>query len=201
MDLFQKVKMRIFFEEAKLLIRISVHLNNKLQVKLSNPVPLILIVFSGIFISSCVKKPEYPSEPVIAYKDFIRYGNPSSPDSVEIEITFTDNEGDIGLTQADMHGFFSKGNVCLYETDWDTTGVDHWAVWDNPVTPQVDTTFVYYPVPLVLPEGDPNEPVKGLIFIKRTPFVAIFPRIMYTIYMYDLARHKSNTIETPPIDF
>ncbi len=193
--------MRIFFDEAKFLIRFSVHLINKIPVKLSNPYLLVFIVFSGILISSCVKKPKYPSVPVIAYKDFLRYGNPHNPDSVEIVITFTDNEGDIGLTQADTLGIFKKGNVYMYDSYWDTTGVDHWAVYDPPITPQVDTSFIYYRVPPILPDGDPSEPVKGQIFIKQRPFVKVFDRIKYTIYMYDLAKHKSNTIETPPIDF
>lgn len=56
------------------------------------------VLFSMVLtISSCVKKPVYPSEPVIAYSDFLHYGNFSNPDSVELAFTFTDNEGDEGL--------------------------------------------------------------------------------------------------------
>jgi len=172
-------------------------------LKLSTPYLLILALLGGLFIPSCIKKPEYPSEPAIAYSNFLRYGDPTDPDSVEVVISFTDNEGDIGLTQADTHGIFKNGNVRMYDSYWDTTGaVDQWVLFDDSLaTSQIDTHFLYYRVPPILPEGDPDEPVKGLIFIKQRPFVKIFDRIKYTVYMYDLAKHKSNTIETPPIDF
>lgn len=170
-------------------------------MKIINLSAAFLVLFTGISLISCIKKPVYPSEPVIAYDNFIRYGDPANPDSVEVVISFTDNEGDIGLTQADTFGIFKKGNVCLYESYWDTTGTDHWAVWDNPLTPAIDTSFIYYRVPLILPEEDPTEPVKGLIYVKQRPYVKVFDRVRYTIYMYDLAKHKSNTIDSPPIDF
>ena len=158
---------------------------------------IALVVLLNTLFFSCVKKPIYPSEPVIAYENFLRYGDPSDPDSVEIVIFFTDNEGDIGLDPQSA----PKGNICVYESYWDTTGVGHWAVYDPPLTPQVDTSFNYYFVPLVLSDGDPEEPMKGMIFIKLRPFVKIFDRIKYTIYMTDLAQHKSNTIETASITF
>ncbi len=164
---------------------------------------IVVVVLLGISFFSCVKKPKYPSEPVIAYKDFLRYGNPSDPDSIQIVISFTDNEGDIGLTQPDLQGVLKNGNVCIYDSYWDTLGgTPHWTLVDaNIATAQIDTNFFYFTVPPVLPSEDPSEPVKGLIFIKQRPFIKIFDQIKYTLYMYDLAKHKSNTIETPPITF
>ena len=161
-----------------------------------------------IAFSSCVDKPTYPSEPVIAYEDFIRYGNPSSPDSVEAVFSFTDNEGDIGMRQEDVNGVFSGtdslkfGNFYMIYFYWDTTGSDHWSPYDLDLsTPDIDTLKVYYRVPLVLPDGDPDEPVKGLLYVKQSLFINPYPKIMYKAYMYDMARHKSNVVDTPELNF
>ena len=159
---------------------------------------------AGITLYSCVKKPVYPSEPVIVYSDFIRYGNnPQNPDSVEVVVSFTDNEGDVGLGQADtVPAMFKTGNIWLIYY-YDSTGNGDWSPYDDVPVPigVMDTFKRGYRIPPVLPDGDPDEPVKGLIFVKLSPFVAIHPRIKYEVFMYDKALHKSNTIETPALDF
>ena len=174
---------------------------------------LFFSILAGIVISSCVDKPVYPSEPVIVYKDFLRYGNPSNPDSVEVVVSFTDNEGDIGLYQSDTNGVFGykdslkSGNFWMTYYYWDTTGVDHWFPYDlDSSTIPIDTLFIPYRVPPVLPEGDPDEPVKGLIYVKQKRISGTFPifpdkKIKFVIHMYDLAKHKSNVVETPEFDF
>ena len=168
---------------------------------------LVFPVLAAIALSSCVHKPTYPSKPVIAYKDFLRYGDPSNPDSVELVVSFTDNEGDIGLYQGDTNGVFgyndslNYGNFWMIYYYWDTAGVDHWSPYDPNLLPPFDTIKHYYRVPPVLPEGDPEEPVKGLIYVKQNPFFKIHDKIMYVVYMYDRARHKSDTIHTPSLIF
>lgn len=158
--------------------------------------------------ASCIEKPVYPTEPVIAYKDLIRYGlNPLQPDSVEVVVSFTDNEGDIGLDQADTHSIFKDGNIRLvYYYDSASTGT--WAAWDTSEasTDPFDTLIYFYRVPPVLPEGDPAEPMKGLIYVKLFTkdngiSTIVHDRIKFGVYMFDKAEHKSNVIETPPFDF
>ena len=159
-----------------------------------------------IALYSCVRKPTYPSTPVIAYKDFLLYGNSSNPDSAELVVSFTDNEGDIGLYQADTNGVFGykdslkSGNFWMIYYYWDTSGVDHWAPFD-PGPPPFDTLKIYYRVPPVLPEGDPDEPVKGLIYVKQKKPISLHTKIKYVVYMYDRAKHKSDTIHTPVFTF
>lgn len=154
-------------------------------------------------VASCIKKPTYPSTPVIAYKNFIRYGNPSDPDSVELVVSFTDNEGDIGLAKSDTFGIFKYGNIYMDYLFWDTTGTDHWSYYDTsqPDPVPFDTLKIGYRVPPVLPEGDPAEPMKGLISVKQKPFIKVYDKIMYVVYLYDQAHHRSDTIHTPPILF
>ena len=158
-------------------------------------------MFGGL--ASCIEKPTYPSKPVIAYKDFIRYGiDPSNPDSVDLVVSFTDNEGDIGLEQADTFGMFKYGNIWLeYYYDSANTGI--WAAFDSSIqnTVPFDTFRFGYRIPPVLPEGDPAEPMKGLIYVKQSPFIRVHDRIKYVVYMYDKALQRSDTVHTPPIEF
>ena len=171
-------------------------------MKLSIQYKLLIVVITGITIYSCVKKPTYPSEPVIAYKNFLRYGNPSDPDSVELVVSFTDNEGDIGLDQSDTNGIFKNGNFFMVYFYWDTTGVDHWMPYDSiPWTPQMDTLNFFYRVPPALSPGEKSQPMKGLIYVKQNPFINFFDKIKYEVYMYDNAKHISNRISTPAITF
>ena len=159
------------------------------------------LLFVGLSYASCIKKPSYPSEPVIAYKDFIRYGtDPSNPDSVELVVSFTDNEGDIGLEQADTNGLFKYGNIWLVYF-YDSLGT--WAAYDTSEASVVpfDTFKFAYRIPPVLPSGDPAEPMKGLIYVKQSTFVKVFDKIKYVVYMYDRALHKSDTIHTPALEF
>jgi len=173
----------------------------KLQVKRRILYKLFLVVFAGITIASCIKKPKYRSEPVIEYKDFLRYGDPSDPDSVELVISFTDNEGDIGIEQGDTNNsIFKSGNLFMVYY-YDSNGT--WTAFDpNPAAP-FDTMIIPYRVPVALQEGDDSEPMKGLIYVKQKfPFKwATHTKLMYRVHMYDKALHKSNTIDTPPIEF
>jgi hypothetical protein len=166
---------------------------------------LIFAIFSGIFIYSCVKKPVYPSTPLIGYKDFIRYGPYSNPDSVEVAITFEDEEGDVGLDQSEATGFFRNGNLFLVYY-YDSANTGHFAAWDssnNPLPP-FDTLKIGYRVPRVLPPNDNSEPMKGIIYVKlKKPSIKLpsHKRIKYNIYMYDKAMHKSNTVDSGPLAF
>ncbi|TAL57759.1 MAG: hypothetical protein EPN85_13305 [Bacteroidetes bacterium] len=158
------------------------------------------VILIAMTYAACIEKPIYPSKPVIAYKDFIRYGsNPSEPDSVELVVSFTDNEGDIGLEQADTQGVYKYGNIWLVYY-YDSSGT--WAAFDSSVGTLVFDTFKFaYRVPPVLPEGDPAEPMKGLIYVKQSTFVKVHDTIKYVVYLYDRAGHRSDTIHTPAIKF
>ena len=88
--------------------------------------------------------------------------------------------------------------------------LEQWAAFDytSPPLPPFDTLKIFYRVPPVLNEGEASEPMKGLIYVKQfklqsTNNAPIFPhnKIKFTVYMYDKALHKSNTIDTPTIEF
>ncbi len=161
-----------------------------------------IFILAALAIPSCIEKPVYPSEPVIQYEAFYKYGSkPSDPDSVELVVSFTDNEGDIGLEQSDtIPEFFKNGNIWL-EYYYDSAG--NWAAFDTSFgagTP-FDTFRFAYRVPPVLPAGDPSEPMKGLIYVMQKPFIKVHNKIKYVVYLYDRALHCSDTIHTPAITF
>jgi hypothetical protein len=159
------------------------------------------IVIFMLFAGACIKKPKYPSEPEIAYVDFLRYGNNyNDPDSVELVVSFTDNEGDIGLEQSDTFGIFATGNFWMIYSYYDSL-TNQWSYDWDPATPQVDTFKIGMRVPPVLPDEDDSEPVKGLIFAKQEAPFRMHSKIKYLVYVYDKALHKSNVIETPPLEF
>ena len=160
-----------------------------------------LFVLSLVSISSCVRKPVYPSEPVIEYKNFVRYGKPSDPDSTVLIISFTDNEGDIGLGQADTQGIFKNGNLWMVYL-YDSLKNNIYVPFDSSLTtPKFDTLKIAYRVPVLLPKNNSSEPIKGLIYVKQAPFIKIHDRIKYEIYLYDKALHRSKKIKTLPIEF
>ena len=164
----------------------------------------VVLLFVAVVFYTCVKKPTYPDAPVITYQNFIRYGkNASNPDSAKLVITFTDNEGDIGLDQSDTTGPLfgnGKGNVCMVYF-FDSTGKNNWLPYDvNPQTPQIDSQIVYFRVPLVLKDGEKAQPMKGLIFCRLDqPLSPFYKKFRYDVYMYDKAGNKSNRITTPAI--
>lgn len=164
------------------------------------PFITVSTLLTAFLVGSCVKKPEYPSEPVIEYKDFLFYGPLADPDSVELVISFTDNEGDIGLYDSDTVGLFENGNLVMIYYYWDTAGPgEKWSIYRDPLTN--DTLKFYYRVPLILPDSDKAQPTKGLIFAKQSPFVSPFNKIRFDVYLYDQALHRSNVITTPDIEF
>ena len=173
----------------------------------------IFFVFLAVIIYSCVKKPVYPSTPLIAFSNFIRYGvNHSDPDSVALSITFEDEEGDIGFAQSDTNGIFAKGNFfgILYYDSVPNRNPHIWNLWNlNVGVTQggipFDTAELRYRVPVVLPPNT-TQPMKGIISVSipRGSFKygwLLHQAIYYQVYIYDEARHKSNVISTPVFVF
>ena len=172
---------------------------------------MVLAIIAVGFIYSCVKKPTYPSTPLISYNNVFRYGKQTDPDSIEVAINFQDEEGDVGLDQSDTFGIFKNGNLWLVYY-YDSGNVHptippyYFCAWDsssNPLPP-FDTLKIGYRVPRVLPPNETSQPMKGIIYAKlKKPSIKlpVHRVIMYKIYMYDRAMHKSNTIKTPELIF
>jgi len=139
---------------------------------------------------SCSKPKLYPVEPQISYQGFTLLLNQDSiTEKGVLKFSFTDGDGDIGLTQADT---LPPYDFNLYITYFEK---------QNGVYKKVDlASTLNGRIPILTPEGDVKS-IKG--DIQDTLFInnplSTFDTIKYEIYIVDRALHKSNVIQTPDI--
>lgn len=152
---------------------------------------IIGAVLSVAGAGSCIIAPDYPIEPVIEYKginkNIIDQGRVRD-DSLLIQISFTDGDGDIGDAQ-------NKANIFLIDDR--------------------DGKMVTYSMPLIPQKGVING-VSGTITILHTtlfnvccyyanadpcsiPITFMTDTVTYSLYLEDRAGHVSNTIKLQPI--
>ncbi len=153
----------------------------------------LLWLLSALALGSCVSPPDYPDEPVIVYeglnKQEIRSLSSGIEDSITIQISFTDGDGDIS-------------NI--------TDSVD--VTLEDSRNPGI---FLPVSLPIIPVEGTGNG-ISGDIFIRVTNvgfticcenarFICIpdanFPtdEFFYRIRLRDRAGNLSNVVETEPI--
>ncbi len=163
------------------------------------------LLFPALFIAllgtACLKRTEYPPNPVIAYKDFIKYGN----DSANFIFTFTDGDGDIGLNEADTFGNFAPGQVHYYNfvmTYYYKDANGNFVLFDaDPDTPaKLDTLQFKYRIPDITPRGH-NKVLEGEMRIKlHAPYYGPGHQVFkFEAYIYDRSLQKSNVIVSPEL--
>lgn len=64
------------------------------------------LALGALLLTGCLKTEEFPPEPAILFKSFEQFG-----DSASLTITFTDGDGDIGLSQGDTLAPFHLGGA------------------------------------------------------------------------------------------
>ena len=150
-------------------------------------IAVFILLIVGLTIYSCKKKQKYPNEPIIEYKGFERFGN----DSAHFIISFTDGDGDIGLTQADtaapyLSNFFTK----YYQKK---NGVFIEKVLGFPLN---------FRIP-ILNSGKKSKSLEGEIVIKfSAPFyypTTTKDTILYEVYIVDRALNQSNSVRSDEI--
>ncbi|MCD4791393.1 MAG: hypothetical protein K8R37_15470 [Bacteroidales bacterium] len=156
----------------------------------------ILLIIAGVFYS-CKKMEEYPVIPAIEYENFIKLYN---SDRGVFKISFTDGDGDIGLTQNDtLPPYEYNLFITYYEIHYGDT-VEVILTKYNHETGQYDTLTFNGRIPMLTPEGS-NKSIKGEI--EDTLFIynysSDFDTIMFDAYIVDRALNKSNIIQTPLI--
>lgn len=136
--------------------------------------------------AACLKVDSLPPEPHIEFKSFEVFAN----DSASLTFTFTDGDGDIGLTAADSEPPYDA-NLYLEYFEFDD------GVWTN-----VDLggqPNIAYRVPDLTPTGQ-NQTLEGEISIAMEPFSfthnATADTIKYAVTLKDRALHVSNSVET-----
>jgi hypothetical protein len=150
-----------------------------------------LILFSLLILTfSCVKKPDYPIEPIIKFEDFVQFRK----DSAHFIFSFTDGDGDIGLRPSDTISPFDTGSVYYYNfyMNYFEKQQGEWV--------QIDPTIPFsYRIPYLTPEGR-SKALEGEILV-RIPFIYFdlfspYDTIKYSAFIYDRALHKSNVVES-----
>lgn len=140
----------------------------------------------------CVRPPDFPDEPVIAFKSLskqtMRQSINQFADSSFLTFTFTDGDGDLGDEDND--------SLNVYVTDG-RDGVEKFK----------------YRIPYIEPQGTGNG-IEGEIRVKLNTTCCIYPdgqvpctkstdfptdTLFYEIYIKDRKGNKSNVIQTPMI--
>ncbi|MCT4581491.1 MAG: hypothetical protein N4A35_08755 [Flavobacteriales bacterium] len=165
---------------------------------------VVFIISQLIVLSSCLKVETYPDEPVIEYKSFEVF-----QDSAIVTVSFTDGDGDIGLSTGDTLGDYAPGSFFHYNAyleyyeymngEWVKGTAD--PAGNN--FPTADTIVFTNRLPNITPIGQ-NKALKGDIKLTLEPnyFNPISNHndsIKYKVYIIDRALNISNTIETEVI--
>jgi hypothetical protein len=150
-------------------------------------IALFILLGFVLSITCCKKKDKYPPEPEITFKSFEKFG----ADSAQLIISFTDGDGDIGLTQADTaEPFLFNFYTTYYQKK---NGVFSEKILPIPLN---------FRIPL-LNTGKKSKSLEGDILITfLKPYFApttTSDTIKYKVYIKDRAQNESNRVETNEI--
>ena len=143
----------------------------------------------GVFYS-CKKENVYPIEPAILMATDQVYLNPST-----ITISFTDGDGDVGLTDADTVSPYNEDPINFNKYYYNL--LLYYYVLDDSVWVATELAVpYYYRVPNLTPTGQ-NKSLKGEIEITITLPINRPDSIRFHIELIDRALHSSNILTTP----
>jgi len=157
---------------------------------------IVLFFLVSIMFASCLKREEYPIEPYIEFVDFRKYVNESGiEDKGLLVFSFTDGDGDIGLSPGDTLPPFHREGDYFFNLFIFYHEVQNGAI----VEVELPQPF-HLRLPVITPSGN-NKAIKGEIEVELDIFNPITPfdTILFDFYLVDRALHKSNTVRTPKI--
>jgi hypothetical protein len=151
---------------------------------------LFLVITGFTFLFSCIKKTTYNTVPEIEYKDFYPYVG----DSADIQVKFTDGDGDIGVAEGDSTKTFW---VKYYYKDTVTNKYIGYIppICDKPVCDTLNTGYI-----IKAPSDSyKGKPISGEISVRlqQMRHSKKIKNIKYVIYLFDAKGNKSNALTTP----
>lgn len=162
-------------------------MNTGKGLKIALAAVTVLTVLAG-----CRKEEKFPDEPRIAYARFEQF-----TDSSSLTITFTDGDGDIGLSDTDVNPPFDTGSTFYNNLFLKLEGRRN-GEWE---TPPFDVDLNYR-IPYLTPTGQ-NKTLKGEISVALSNSVLaigqgtggsnIYDAVRFEIKLVDRALHESNT--------
>lgn len=157
---------------------------------------LTFLVLFFLILSSCMKEKEFPVEPRIAFKDFTKVIIPpdSIPQLLILSISFTDGDGDIGLTST------------MTEPPYDyNLFIDIYKMKKGQLEKEVfeDSTVNFNGRIPIVAENPDNKPIEGVIeYNFDYPILRsrlLNDTVAFDISIKDRALHQSNIVRTPLI--
>jgi hypothetical protein len=168
---------------------------NNLKSNMSQHLYLTTFILglSVLSFQACVNPPDYPTEPVLTFKNFSKNGMKQNPskgaDYIDVVLGFTDGDGDLGNVEDG-----AKEDVFVFDTR-------DQVVSDN------------FKVPYVAPQGTGNG-INGEMTLRVYTTCCKYPdgslpcfpsatyktdTLRYKVWIFDRAGHKSNELELPAI--
>lgn len=157
-----------------------------MKSKVFNYLFITALVSAGLY--ACVKKKSYPKVPEIEYQAFYPY----TGDSADIQLKFTDGDGDIGVSENDTTKtlfitYYYKDPVTL-----------KFRAYYSPIFN--DTLRTGYIVRT--PNGSyKGKPISGEISVRLQQYrhSSTVKNVKYVVFLYDKAGNKSNAFTTPEL--
>ena len=154
------------------------------------------IFILAISLNSCKKQEEYPIEPYVEFKSFVKIPNTSGVDMEgNLTIEFTDGDSDIGLNKEDTLPPYNYGSEYYY---------NYYLFYYEKIDGEFVEVELENPFHSRIPYVDTDAPDRG---IKGEIDIKVFfnnlnspnDTIKFSGYIFDRELHKSNTFETPEI--
>lgn len=155
---------------------------------------LVLACSLLVCLQFCVKPPDYPDEPVIAFqslsKNSIRQSSLGA-DSVVITFAYTDGDGDLGFTDTSSSIFIVDGRDSFQKPSYRIPSVGTQGAGNGisgEISIVVPNTCCIYPISSGVPPCDASN------FAPQAT-----DTVFYFIKIQDRSGHMSNEIRTEPI--
>lgn len=158
----------------------------------------VFLFFFFILFSGCLKKVEYPIVPHIEFKKFDIIPNGSSKEA-ELTFSFTDGDGNIGLSQKDTTGINCSDTCLFYYNLFCEYYEKQNGEWIHyPIDWQGGSTPFYYRVSDISPTGQNPSLAGEMIISLPSYFLLTTPgdTCRFEVKLVDRDLNESNTITT-----
>ena len=162
------------------------------QNQFETGIALIFSITLFFAFSSCLRNKDFDEVPIISYHSYFQEG-----DIGKLKISFTDGDGDIGLSQGDTVEPYDITSL-YYHNLFVEYFEKRNGNYELLVFPD-DSLNNYFRVPVITPEGQ-NKSLEGDIEIDIfLDLLTPYDTVMFEVFLVDRALHHSNTIQTPDL--
>lgn len=158
---------------------------------------IFTLSFMLLLLGSCFKSEEFPVIPIISEPEFV-----FSNDSARLSFSFTDGDGDIGLSPEEIQAPYNAESYYYYNLYLDYYEKDDVEGWQRGRDLAGDSIVFQYRLKPIIVKGKARG-IKGTMDVAIVNFFNPFSdqsdTIKYSIKLIDRALNESNVIETQPI--